>query len=99
MGLLRVNSLAEGKEMHADAYIKGCSQDVFVGSTSISTYGRCRSLFDAQEVFDGLVQRNVVSWTAMMSACAQPREAEMAVQLYQTMRAEGVDLGETVLQL
>lgn len=39
---------------------------MFVGTSLIEMYRKCGELDDARKVFDGLSERIVVSWTAMV---------------------------------
>lgn len=87
---MKLKSLALGRAVHADAEKKGFDADVFVGSTLVSMYGKCGSIGDARAAFDGLSQRNVVSWNAMLAVYAQQGEADKALQLYDDMQVKGV---------
>ncbi|XP_057851414.2 pentatricopeptide repeat-containing protein At2g13600-like [Cryptomeria japonica] len=42
-------------------------------------HGKCGSLLDAREVFDGMPERNVISWTAMILAYDSSEQAETAL--------------------
>eukprot|EP00246_Nothoceros_aenigmaticus_P007965 TRINITY_DN2236_c0_g2_i1.p1 TRINITY_DN2236_c0_g2~~TRINITY_DN2236_c0_g2_i1.p1 ORF type:complete len:930 (+),score=210.17 TRINITY_DN2236_c0_g2_i1:66-2792(+) len=79
-----------GKALHAGVQRKGFEADVFVGSTLISMYGKCGSILDAAKVFGGLVDRNVVSWNAMLAAYVEQGEAEKALEFYDHMLRESV---------
>eukprot|EP00250_Pteridium_aquilinum_P019583 c24490_g15_i1 orf=40-1221(+) len=63
-----LQDLELGKRLHADARRKGFVSDVYVGSTLVSMYGKCRAVVDAQELFAALSGRSIVSWNAMLSA-------------------------------
>eukprot|EP00250_Pteridium_aquilinum_P009443 c18670_g2_i1 orf=1-465(-) len=59
--------LQRGSRIHIDIDRKGLLQtNVFVGSALVSMYGRCGALETAQKVFDNLLNRNVVSWNALI---------------------------------
>lgn len=87
---IAVQSLGKGKQVHAYAWQKGYSFDLFVGNTLISMYGKCGSIVDAQSVFDRLLQWDVVSWNALLAAYIHQGEEEMALQLFRQMHEEGV---------
>eukprot|EP00250_Pteridium_aquilinum_P004591 c14797_g3_i1 orf=327-677(+) len=56
-----------GREIHAELTRKGLSKnDSFVGNTLVYMYAKCGSLSKAQEVFDTLTTRDVVTWTALI---------------------------------
>lgn len=84
-----VSELGEGKRIHAEALRYRFGSDMFVCTSLVDMYAKCGSIVDAQNVFDALDQRDVVSWNAMVAAYAQQGEAEKALQLYEQMREEG----------
>lgn len=88
MGSIKTLSLHRGKIMHMDARRKGYDSDVFLGNTLVAMYGKCRSIADAQNVFNWLSQRTVVSWTAMLSAYLLEGQAEKSLEVYIRMQKE-----------
>lgn len=84
--LIKSKSLEKAQSIHVDVRTYGCDSDMFVASTLISVYGKCGSIEDAQKVFDGLSQRDVVVWNVMMGAFVEQGEAEVALQLYEEMQ-------------
>lgn len=82
--------LESGRFIHTEAVKHKCEFDLFVGTCLVDMYAKCGSILDAQRVFDGLLQRNVVSWTTMLAAYAQHGQPEKALQLYVRMRENGV---------
>lgn len=84
-------NLELGIKLHADARFKGLASDVFVGNTLVSMYGKCRKTAEAKDVFCELSQRDVVSWTAMISAYVEVGQAEEAWMSYRQMRQENVN--------
>lgn len=87
---IKRKSLEMGKVVHAAIHSKGLASNVFTGNTLVCMYGRCGSIVDAQNVFDRLSDRTVVSWTVMITAYAQDSQSEKALQLYQQMEEEGI---------
>lgn len=53
-------------------------------------YTKCDSLRDARHVFDEMPERNVVSWTAMISAYSQRGYASQALNLFVQMLRSGI---------
>eukprot|EP00250_Pteridium_aquilinum_P014300 c21901_g1_i1 orf=1662-5786(-) len=84
-----LNDLLLGKKLHADILKFKCEADAFVGVCLIEMFAKCGSLPHAQMVFNGLPQRDVVSWTAMLSAYVEHGKAETALTLYNQMKKEG----------
>lgn len=82
--------LEQGRRIHAEATKHKCITDLFVRTSLIDMYGKCGSIVDAKNVFDGVVHCDLVTWNAMISAYAQQGEADKAFQLYEQMRDEGL---------
>ncbi|CAM6030470.1 unnamed protein product [Sphagnum balticum] len=82
--------LKEGKEIHALVIRAGFEADTSCGNALVSMYSRCGSVEDARKVFDKLPRRDVISWTAMISACMQHGLGKEAINLFWQMEQEGV---------
>eukprot|EP00250_Pteridium_aquilinum_P015550 c22642_g1_i1 orf=1-417(+) len=57
-----------GRALHADAQREGIASDFFVGSTLVNFYSKLKAIVEAEVVCGGLVERDVVAWSAMLSA-------------------------------
>ncbi|KAK8933797.1 Pentatricopeptide repeat-containing protein [Platanthera zijinensis] len=79
-----------GKWVHEN-YIKGkiFPLGVVLGSSLVNMYARCGHVRRAREVFDGLEDRNVVAWTAMIAGYGMHGFAEEAMELFQRMQIYG----------
>ncbi|KAH9735630.1 pentatricopeptide repeat-containing protein [Citrus sinensis] len=64
----------------------GFVANVYVGSSLITLYSKCREIIDAYKVFEEMPVRNVVSWTAIIAAFAQEWQVDMCLELYSMMR-------------
>lgn len=93
----KLKSLKKGKAIHAKAQRKGYHSNPFLGSTLVSMYGKCGSISDALNVFNGLCHHNVVAWTALLSAFVDQGHKENAMHLYKQMLQEGVNPDEVTL--
>eukprot|EP01018_Ginkgo_biloba_P024636 Gb_26501 [translate_table: standard] len=82
--------LERAKEVHGGIIRAGFQSDVVVGSALIDTYVKCGNIEDAQNVFDKMPERNVVSWTVMIAGYAQNGRLDDASKLFQKM--SGKDL-------
>lgn len=95
VGLFRACAAAQdlerGCSLHADfARLRLLEGDIFVGSTLINMYVKCGSVPKAQEVFDGLLFRDVVSWSALIAGYAEHGPHEEAFNRVEQMRQEGI---------
>ncbi|KDP41925.1 hypothetical protein JCGZ_26943 [Jatropha curcas] len=73
--------LIKAKEIHEDAIRFGFNKDLLLGNAMIDMYGKCNCVDGARWVFDGLVVKDVISWTSMASCyvnCGMPRQGIFA---------------------
>ncbi|KAK6280303.1 hypothetical protein POUND7_020570, partial [Theobroma cacao] len=80
--LLDLNS---GKQTHQQALIFGYGSDLFVSSALIDMYSKCGQLRDARILFDQIPQRNIVSWTSMITGYVQNNSADQALLLFKEL--------------
>ncbi|MCO5548256.1 hypothetical protein L7F22_001713 [Adiantum nelumboides] len=85
-----LRDLRAGKDLHAEAKRKGFLSDVFIGSTLVSMYGKCGDVVEAENVFVNLVNRNEVTWNAMLSAYVDHGQIEKAIKCFRSMKQKGV---------
>lgn len=88
-----VNSAALhwGKEIHSRVAKAGFTSDIGVQNALISMYSRCGSIKDARLVFDKMVRKDVISWTAMIGGLAKSGFGAEALTVYQEMQQAGVE--------
>lgn len=78
-------NLKLGRQVHGLTIKRGFEMHVEVCNVLISMYSKCEVKEDAQLVFWNMTDRNVVSWTTMISI-----NEEIAVNLFNEMRVNGV---------
>nr|GMC62870.1 putative pentatricopeptide repeat-containing protein At5g37570 isoform X1 [Ipomoea batatas] len=61
-----VLALRDGQAVHGLVVRYGTDNNVFVGSTLIDFYGKCKEIECARRLFDEMPVRNEVSWTAII---------------------------------
>jgi pentatricopeptide repeat protein len=83
-------ALREGQRVHAHMIKTRYLPSVFLRTRLIVLYTKCDSLGDARYVFDEMHERNVVSWTAMISAYSQRGYASHALNLFIQMLRSGI---------
>ena len=64
--------------------------NVLVGAALINMYSKCDAIIKAQEIFDRLAFRNVVSWNALIAGYVQNELGEEALKCFECMRYEGI---------
>ncbi|CBI37724.3 unnamed protein product, partial [Vitis vinifera] len=61
-------AVQEGKRVHEHIFCKGYEPKMFVVNTLLNMYVKFNLLEEAEDLFDEMPERNVVSWTTMISA-------------------------------
>ena len=82
----RLGSLQQGKSIHGYMIRTLFELNVFVETAFIDMYAKCRSLNNARRLFDKMSERNVVSWTAMISGYSHRGYAAEALALFDEMQ-------------
>ncbi|KAJ7540086.1 hypothetical protein O6H91_10G001200 [Diphasiastrum complanatum] len=83
-------ALNHGKQLHSDIIRSGFEPDVVVGNTLVDMYAKCGCLEDARQVFNKMIEKDVVSWSAMIAGYVQNGLGKEALALYEQMKNEGV---------
>ncbi|KAI5070670.1 hypothetical protein GOP47_0015013 [Adiantum capillus-veneris] len=71
-----------GRALHADARKAGFASDIVVGTSLVAMYGKCGAVAEAETVFSGLSQHNIITWNALLSAYANQGQGVKALCLY-----------------
>ncbi|WVZ79403.1 hypothetical protein U9M48_026983 [Paspalum notatum var. saurae] len=90
-------ALREGRQVHARMVAAGYRPAVYLATRLVIMYARCGALGDARNVLDGMPERNVVSWTAMISGYCQNERPAEAFELFVTMLRAGCEPNEFTL--
>ncbi|CAK9190019.1 unnamed protein product [Sphagnum troendelagicum] len=89
-----VMALEEGRQAHQLITQSSCELDVFVGSSLIDMYAKCGSMEDASRMFNKMASHNVVTWTATLNGYAMMGCGKEALQHFERMCKEGVEVNE-----
>ncbi|KAL5199968.1 hypothetical protein ABZP36_021171 [Zizania latifolia] len=85
--------LGYGKRLHC-VVVKAGGGDVFVVNSLVDMYAKAGDLENAHKVFDRFPDRNVVSWTTMLSGSIQNGFAREGLLLFNEMRQDNVHPNE-----
>ena len=87
----RIRATLKGQIIHILIESQGLlERDPVVGSTLVSMYAECDSLSKAEDVFDKLLVRDTVSWTALIEGYNEQGHVEEALNLFEQMHVEGI---------
>ncbi|KAI5070846.1 hypothetical protein GOP47_0015189 [Adiantum capillus-veneris] len=82
--------LHRGRALHIEIANSGLlNMNVFVGSALVNMYIKCGDFYKAQDVFDELPIRNVVTWNTLISGYAQQGHGKEALNCYDQMQRGG----------
>lgn len=81
--------LEQGRLVHADMIKFGLQLSVFVGDALLDMYSKAGSIEDAKKVFSRLLDKDVISWSSMLTACAHHGLGLEAVGIFEEMQALG----------
>ncbi|KAL6900998.1 hypothetical protein ACP4OV_005674 [Aristida adscensionis] len=83
-------SPALGAQLQSFAVKSGLADNVFPASALLDVYAKCGRLTDARRVFDGMPERNTVSWNALIAGYAETGKPTHAMELFLEMEREGL---------
>ncbi|KAI5068715.1 hypothetical protein GOP47_0017060 [Adiantum capillus-veneris] len=86
-----MNALQNGKRVHSQVGNAGIEMDIVLGSCLVDMYGKCGSIELAQEVFNALPKRNIVSWNGLIGGYVQQEVNFDAVELLQKMKDDNLE--------
>ncbi|XP_044483293.1 pentatricopeptide repeat-containing protein At2g03880, mitochondrial-like [Mangifera indica] len=89
-----VLAIEEGKQVHAQIVKTQHSSKTSVYNGLLTLYTKCGMMKDAESLFESLVHRDVISWTAMINGWRQHGGFRKALRLVCLMREGGVDPNE-----
>ncbi|GAB2266963.1 Putative pentatricopeptide repeat-containing protein At3g13770, mitochondrial, partial [Dionaea muscipula] len=90
---LNRKDVREGKRVHAHM-IKTHSPPIYLRNRMLVFYCKCDCLRDAREMFDEMPDRDVVSWTAMISGYSQKGFSSKALDIFLQMLRSGAQANE-----
>lgn len=88
MAAAEVQDIERGKEIHHYAIQQRIDTDVTVATPIMTMYAKCRELDNAVEVFDGIRKKDLIAWSAIISAFVQSGYPEKALCLFRAMLNE-----------
>ncbi|XP_043704726.1 pentatricopeptide repeat-containing protein At3g20730 [Telopea speciosissima] len=77
--------LSLGRQIHAAALKKQPSYDVAMGNAFIDMYAKSGEIEDANRAFDDIKEKNVISWTSLISGYGKHGYGEKAIKLFEKM--------------
>ncbi|KAJ0040984.1 hypothetical protein Pint_27372 [Pistacia integerrima] len=89
--------LKMGTQIHGLLEKSRYSSDIYMGSALVDMYGKCGRVGCAQLVFDGMRERNMVSWNSLITCYEQNGPASEALEIFVRMMDCGIEWDEVTL--
>ncbi|KAL2906911.1 hypothetical protein RDABS01_005621 [Bienertia sinuspersici] len=89
--------LEMGIQVHALMSKSCCLMDVYMGSALVDMYAKCGEVECALKIFDGMVERNRVTWNSLITCYEQNGPVTKAVEVFAKMMDHGVEPDEVTL--
>ncbi|KAG9455091.1 hypothetical protein H6P81_007995 [Aristolochia fimbriata] len=86
----KLQAFSAGVQVHASLLKIGLATDIFILNSLIYFYSECGEMDSARKIFDGMFDRNVVSWTSLICGYTHLEQPDKAVTLFDQMIADKV---------
>ncbi|KAL5998123.1 hypothetical protein ACLOJK_009058 [Asimina triloba] len=93
----RLGDLEHGRGLHGFVLKREFGTGLVVGNALLDMYAKCQCLDEARQVLDELPERDVVSWTSIISGLVQCKRPKAAVEVFRDMQVSGVEPDKVTL--
>ncbi|KAH7404980.1 hypothetical protein KP509_15G051800 [Ceratopteris richardii] len=83
-------NIGKGFELHNDIVKKGFDIEIPVGDYVVKLYSKCGFLFDAENVFERLMQKDVSTWNSLLTGYSEHGFADETFGQFQKMQIQGI---------
>ncbi|RXI07165.1 hypothetical protein DVH24_026301 [Malus domestica] len=87
---VQLNSLNLADSVTAYIIRKGFDKDLVISNALINMLARCGNILSARKLFEGLVEKDSVSWNVMINGYGLHGDGEGALDLFLQMKLSGV---------
>ncbi|KAH0978857.1 hypothetical protein GBA52_006034 [Prunus armeniaca] len=89
LSLCNSRALKEGVCVHSPITKLGLQEDLYLSNNLLSLYAKCFGVEPARHFFDEMPDRDVVSWTGMLSAYVRNGRYDEALEFFDSMSISG----------
>ena len=86
------SDLLTGKQVHCVAVRQGFTFETQLCNVLLDMYAKCGKILQAQSVFDGIFQKDVISWTCMIDGYGRNGCGYEAIELFWKMTEDGSEV-------
>jgi pentatricopeptide repeat protein len=80
-----IQALNQGRQIHAQSFVSGYSEDLSIGNALVSLYARCGRIKEAYLEFEKIDAKDSISWNGLISGFAQSGYCEDALKVFAQM--------------
>ncbi|KAF7836475.1 pentatricopeptide repeat-containing protein [Senna tora] len=93
-GAASIGAIGKGEQIHARVLKSGFGSDQCINNALVSMYSRCGNIEAALQVFSDMGDRNVISWTSIITGFAKHGFVTKALKMFYEMLETGVKPNE-----
>lgn len=86
-----------GRQLHGAIVKKIYKSDIFIGTSLVDMYAKCGEIEDSRNVFDGMRNRNTVTWTSIIAGYARKGLSEEAICLFRVMKRRNIHVNNLTI--
>uniref|UniRef100_A0ACD5ZRJ6 Uncharacterized protein n=1 Tax=Avena sativa TaxID=4498 RepID=A0ACD5ZRJ6_AVESA len=86
--------MVHGQQLHATTIKLGLGSCLLIQNSLISLYCKCGEMIAAQNIFNQMVKRDVVTWNAIIHGYAFNSLGQNAIEMFENMKTAQVDPDE-----
>lgn len=80
------NPVVHYKKTHSQLIVSGYASDTYLTNILIGVYGKCDCLDSACKLFDRMSERNLITWSSMISMYSRCGYSEEAIKVFMEFR-------------
>ncbi|KAI3844534.1 hypothetical protein MKX03_006919 [Papaver bracteatum] len=89
---VKANSFNHGLQIQSHVIKSGLEADRFVGNSLLSLYFKlCSDFSESEKVFNNLIEKDVISWTSMVSGYVRAGKPKQSLEIYSKMLEVGIE--------
>ncbi|KAM3359111.1 putative pentatricopeptide repeat-containing protein, mitochondrial [Capsicum galapagoense] len=89
--------LEKGKLVHHKLIIFGVRHDMYIDTALTDMYAKCGDLWMARRVFDSMLERSIISWSAMIGGYGMHGQIDDAISLFHEMVNCGIKPNDIII--
>lgn len=93
----QLGNLQRGKVLHSYSKELGLDQKLGLNNAILDMYCKCDDIASAHEVFNGMLEKDVLSWTSMLSGLAKSGFFQESLSLFRKMQLNKIAPDEITL--